>query len=97
MKIERKTSCGNEDCLIISGRLDADLITVDSDEIKVDSGEGHLRFSGAFPIDTSHPVVDRSFEMQMRISGRARRDPKGPEIQVDVIKETKMTAHYTPL
>jgi hypothetical protein len=66
-------------------------------EVKLDSGEAHLRFSGAFPIDTSNPVVDRSFEMQMRISRRARRDPKGPEIQVDVIKETKMTAHYTTL
>ena len=35
--------------------------------------------------------------MQMRASGRVKRDPNGPEIQVDVTKETKMTAHYTPL
>jgi hypothetical protein len=97
MTIEKKTKCGNEDCLIISGRLDADLITVDIDELNVDSGEAHCRFSGALPVDTSHSAVDRSFEMQMRVSGRTRRNPKGPEIQVDVTKETKMTAHYTTL
>jgi hypothetical protein len=95
--IEKKTTCGNEDCLIISGRLDVDLITVDSDEVKLDSGEAHFRISGAFPLDTSHRAVDRTFEMQMRGSGRVKPDPKGPELQVDLTKETKMTAHYTPL
>jgi hypothetical protein len=95
--IEKKTTCGNEECLIISGKLDADLVTVDTDELRLDSGEAHFRISGAFPVDTSHRAVDRAFEMQMRASGRVKRDPKGPELQIDVTKETKMTAHYTTL
>ena len=35
-------------------------------EVKLDSGEAHFRISGAFPLDTSHRAVDRTFEMQMR-------------------------------
>jgi hypothetical protein len=95
--IEKKTACGNEDCLLISGRLDSDLITIEMDELKVDSGESHLRFSETYPVDTAHRSVDRTYEMQMRVSGKVKLDPKGPELQVEMKHESKMAAHYSPL
>jgi hypothetical protein len=95
--IEKKITCGGEDCLLISGRLDSDLITIEMDELKVDSGESHFRFSEAYPVDIVHRPMDRIYEMQMRLNGRVRPDPKGPEVQVEIRLEDKMTAHYTPL
>lgn len=95
--IEKKIACGNEDCLLISGSLDSDLITIQTDELNMDSGESHFRFSETYPVDTAHRSVDRSYEMQMRLSGKVRPDPKGPELQVEMKNEYKTTAHYTPL
>jgi hypothetical protein len=95
--IEKKMTIGAEDCLVISGAMDIGLITGNIDMVKIDSGEMHARFSGAFPVDTSHDVVERSFQMNMRMSGRIKPNLNGPEIQVEVKAEKKTTSHYNRL
>ena len=95
--IEKRLRVGTEECLLISSTLDVDLIAGQMAGLKIDSGGMHARFAGAYPLDISHPAVERSLEISMRMTAKAKPDPSGPEIQVDVKKEVKVTAHYSTL